>query len=259
MQNEKKHRLFFVNGYYNDGKGLIPEWIAKNFIGLEGCRPYWGGTFISKAEEFLKADEVMFIDGRGAVEGSGTLRFIEGCAYADRHADLFENCRITFVTHSMGAAYAEGIIRCIAAKGADINKVIHLSPADPDSFTASWPDTVQLNLSRDCVLAWRNFGQQMIIQGVKRFGLAALRTETLAALRYSHIDTKYKTAVWDMIRDLMEMELQPEQEISAPEHADAAGKRKKYTASGKVTEFSLMQLEGSLYAGCGAGSYQLAV
>lgn len=169
--------IIFVNGYYNTGQGKMPSSIAQNHIGTESGRGYWSESFIERSHEYLKDDIAQFVDGAGAWNSSGVERYDAGYEYAKNNfGDLTKNIldengvqveTLKFVTHSMGAAYAEGMIKYMEENNINVEKVIHFSAADPSDFKASSnPKTIQINWKDDPVLGYKNFGEKPMIAGV---------------------------------------------------------------------------------------------
>lgn len=172
--------IIFINGYYNTGDGTMPKSIAEDQIGTESHEAYWGGKFIDKAKSYLKDATIQFHDGSGTWNSSGTERYDAGYEYAKAKfgeltanvldADGVQTETLKFVTHSMGAAYAEGMIKYLEEKGVQVEKVIHFSPADPSDFKASTnPKTIQLDYINDPVLVYKNF-DDVLKSGNNRIG-----------------------------------------------------------------------------------------
>ncbi len=160
--------IIFVNGYYNTGNGDMPGCIADGLVGNKGGRAYWREQFINKAKSYLKDNTVQFIDGSGAWNSSGKERYDAGYKFAQDNfgkitsnildADGVQIETLKVVSHSMGAAYSEGMIKYLEEKGIKVEKVIHFSPADPSDFQASTnPKTIQLDYINDPVLFFKNF------------------------------------------------------------------------------------------------------
>lgn len=143
--------VIFVNGYYNTRSGLITRYITEYITGNKGGKSYWGVDFVNKATSYLNDNNIQFVDGRGKYNSSGDDRFNAGYKfaqsnYANISSTLKDGETVKVVSHSMGAAYSEGIIKYLLEQGISISQVIHFSPADPDDFSASFSNTLQLNI-----------------------------------------------------------------------------------------------------------------
>ena len=167
--------VIFVNGYYNTRSGLITRYITEYITGNKGGKSYWGVDFVNKATSYLNDNNIQFVDGRGKYNSSGDDRFNAGYKfaqsnYANISSTLKDGETVKVVSHSMGAAYSEGIIKYLLEQGISISQVIHFSPADPDDFSASFSNTLQLNINNDAVLAYKNGFSSNIINGVAKYG-----------------------------------------------------------------------------------------
>ena len=166
--------VIFVNGYYNTRSGLITRYITEYITGNKGGKSYWGVDFVNKATSYLNDNNIQFVDGRGKYNSSGDDRFNAGYKfaqsnYANISSTLKDGETVKVVSHSMGAAYSEGIIKYLLEQGISISQVIHFSPADPDDFSASFSNTLQLNINNDAVLAYKNGFSSNIINGVAKY------------------------------------------------------------------------------------------
>lgn len=101
----------------------------------------------------------------------------------------------------MGGAYSEGMIKYLQEQKIAVEQVVHLSPADPSGFTASSAPTMQFNLENDGVLLYKNFGENYMIPGVDRYGIASTTRGKSDDLQLSHRDTKMNN-IWGMVGDL---------------------------------------------------------
>ena len=108
--------VIFVNGYYNTRSGLITRYITEYITGNKGGKSYWGVDFVNKATSYLNDNNIQFVDGRGKYNSSGDDRFNAGYKfaqsnYANISSTLKDGETVKVVSHSMGAAYSEGIIK----------------------------------------------------------------------------------------------------------------------------------------------------
>lgn len=199
--------VIFVNGYYNTRSGLITRYITEYITGNKGGKSYWGVDFVNKATSYLNDNNIQFVDGRGKYNSSGDDRFNAGYKfaqsnYANISSTLKDGETVKVVSHSMGAAYSEGIIKYLLEQGISISQVIHFSPADPDDFSASFSNTLQLNINNDAVLAYKNGFSSNIINGVAKYGNVKKTNSFFYDLIHSHAQTKLKGDVWGYIKAL---------------------------------------------------------
>ena len=199
--------VIFVNGYYNTRSGLITRYITEYITGNKGGKSYWGVDFVNKATSYLNDNNIQFVDGRGKYNSSGDDRFNAGYKfaqsnYANISSTLKDGETVKVVSHSMGAAYSEGIIKYLLEQGISISQVIHFSPADPDDFSASFSNTLQLNINNDAVLAYKIGFSSNIINGVAKYGNVKTDNSFFYDLIHSHAQTKLKGDVWGYIKAL---------------------------------------------------------
>lgn len=257
-------KIIFVNGYYNTGDGAMPKLISKNVIGTVGGKDYWGSSFISGAHSYFKDNFTPeFIDGRGAWNSTGEERYNAGYAYAKENlstitAGMIEGETIKIVSHSMGGAYSEGIIKYLKEKNIAVEQVVHLSAADPNGFSANSFNTLQINLENDIVLGYKNFGENNMIKGVTRFGEVKTERGYFSDLASSHADTKFDGQVWNMIRDLSNVQMKFTGNTSKTVNVGDPGfgpslyqilQWGNYNATGNSfgTQFNVLNLNGAVF------------
>lgn len=195
-------RIFFVNGYYNTGK--LQKW-----AGSVGGRPYWGGARYEQAAQAYFKDYATltndnFIDGRGTWNSSGKERYEAGYEYAKANfqkltAGMAQGETIKIVSHSMGGAYSEGMIKYLEDNGTyKVEKVVHLSMADVSDFKISTsPTTIQLNHKNDIVLGYKNFDDFDFNTETDKAGIVDKGT-----METAHADTKFDPNVFKELEDL---------------------------------------------------------
>ena len=204
--------IIFVNGYYNTRSGLITKYISRYIIGNKGGRGYWTNSFLDRAVSYFNDNNIQFVDGRGKYNSSGDDRFNAGYKFAQaNYANISSTLKggetIKVVSHSMGAAYAEGIIKYLLKQGISISQVIHFSPADPDDFSALSRNTLQLNINNDAVLAYKNGLSSNIIKGVTRYGNVKTEDTFWHDLLNSHAQTKSVGNVWNYVEALNNIQM----------------------------------------------------
>lgn len=140
---------------------------------------------------------------------NGSDRFKNGSVFAKErlanaksnfYQEVFKNKRkIMIVSHSMGAAFAEGMISVLKANHAKVNKVVPLSPADNSDFSVSLPNcTYQIDIDWDPVLMLKNMNDKYFINGILYYGVV----QNPGHDHYGHANTKLDGYVWDWFEDL---------------------------------------------------------
>lgn len=220
--------ILFVNGFT---------------FGCEPFRPYWSSS--KNPEEFIEAakkyfgdshvSEGSFINGSGDWFGSmAWSRQASGRkfarAYSKRLAplqNLSETLKI--VSHSMGAAFAEGMIETLVSEGFQIEKVIHFAPAHAKDIHIH-PSTlhinrIQINASGDLTIEKiaNPFTKEdgFRIPGVRKYGkvhwdpwkyhktyMDYITKKEFPFDLDAHYDLKTYAYAFDWVRDLEAMELQ---------------------------------------------------
>jgi hypothetical protein len=158
------HRIIFI-GYIsytaccNENKYIICEIIQTKYF----KRKYQEWTL-----KEIKSFDCIYIDGSNAWHSSGSTRWNKGWEEADGLMQKLEAKnvinnekeqmkRIFFITHSMGAAHAEGIISSWKYRGLQTEQALHFSAADNNDFFVCFPSsTYQINFLPDIVLAYKN-------------------------------------------------------------------------------------------------------
>jgi pimeloyl-ACP methyl ester carboxylesterase len=260
-------KILFVNGYYNTG------WLS-GLAGSVGLKDYWGEKFVKSAGMYLENTEKFkreFIDGRGKWNSTGEERFDAGYEYAKANYASITNGifdakgvqieTIKVVSHSMGGAYSEGMIKYLEEKGVNVEKVVHLSPADPSGFTASPnPMTLQINLEFDIVLGYKNFFEVDKIEGVDAYGDVKTEKNVIVDLFQSHMATKCEGCgamlgmsgavfEWGMVKDLESINFEKKGNTFATPYGTITGSSNVYNAVGNAnnTQFNRVYTRSSTY------------
>lgn len=254
-------KIIFVNGYYNTGDGTMPRSIANNVIGTTGGRDYWWSKddkFISGAMNFFNDKKTGFIDGTGAWNSSGEDRFNAGYAYAKANLQTITDGMVAgetvkIVSHSMGAAYSEGMIKYLQEQKIAVEQVVHLSPADPSGFTASSAPTMQLNLENDAVLMYKNSSSNYMIPGVDKYGQVSTDRNFVSDYFNSHADTKSNPNTWNMVSDLQNMQMNVTGNTMSTPFGTFTGPSNSYNSTGNSngTQFNILNFGGTQYNGTG--------
>jgi RHS repeat-associated protein len=122
-------RIIFVNGYLGFGSSI-------------GGATYWNGrnsAFVTGAEKYFSDKNTPFFTNFefSYISSSTPIRRSEGSAYAKQHyAELIAGLDIKkdvfrFVSHSMGGAFAEGMVDYLKAMGWKVDATVHLDIWEP--------------------------------------------------------------------------------------------------------------------------------
>jgi hypothetical protein len=215
--------ILFINGF---------------ILGCEPLRPYWSSSrkdpdeFINAAKAFFNDNHVeaeSFINGSGDWFGSKAWsRQSYGRKLGKEilpmiNAFLEPGETIKIVSHSMGAATAEGIIETFTSGGLKIEKVVHFAPANANKIRIAEEtktiERLQINATGDLVIERfaDPFSKEdaLRIPGIKRYGkvkwdpwklhtghMNYLKDRNLPFDLDSHFDLKTYAFVFDWASDL---------------------------------------------------------
>lgn len=105
---------------------------------------YWGGcnsSFVTGAKIYFNDNNILFVPIKHNPFSSASDRFILGYNSAIRNVNVLtsklkEGETIKFVTHSMGAAFAEGMAKYLVEQGYDIGQIVHINAYQAHDFTS---------------------------------------------------------------------------------------------------------------------------
>lgn len=220
--------LLFINGYT---------------LGCKPFKPYWSSSdkdpdeFIHAAAAFFNDSKIVpesFINGSGDWFGSmAWSRQASGRNFAKKNvlkykALLEDGETIKIVSHSMGAAFTEGLVSVFVENNIPIEKIIHFAPSDASSIKID-PKTkkierIQINTSGDIVIEkivnryTKKDGFR--IPGINKYGkvhwdpwkyhakhMSYLKEKKLPLNWDSHFDSKTYAFAFDWVKDLEETHL----------------------------------------------------
>jgi hypothetical protein len=158
---------------------------------------------------------------------------------------------VKIVSHSMGGAYSEGMIKYLQEQKVAVEQVVHLSPADPSGFSASSAPTMQLNLENDAVLMYKNSGSDYMIPGVDRYGQVSTDRNFVSDYANSHADTKWNSSTWNMVSDLKNLQMNITGNTMSTPFGTFSGPSNSYNSSGNSngTQFNILNVGGTEYKG----------
>jgi len=171
-----------------------------------GGEKYWkrnSGSlrFIKKAQQVFNDNNVSFPDIRYKWNSSAKKRRKDGYNYAKEHyADLTEGLRenepIRFITHSMGAAFAEGMADYFLEVGLTVDALIHFEPFQAASIESNGRNpnilTIDFQDNNDRVIQFINAGD---IKGADH----RIRTNYTAKWDQIHRMAIHRDLTWDEI------------------------------------------------------------
>lgn len=193
--------ILYICGYWNK---------SMPYAGSEWGEQYWGSGLKSSARKyFFNTTKELFINGAGTKFSNASERFQSGRKIAEErfinksskfYKEVFQiKRRIMIISHSMGGAFAEGLIDVLKQQNVNVEKVIHFSPADVSGFRAGLPDkTFQIDIDWDPVLMYKNFNDAPNIVGVQSSALAKNPKND----EFGHMYTKEQNFVWNWFEDL---------------------------------------------------------
>ena len=241
--------IIYVNGYWN---GDLPYSSGDNL------KNYWGSSFMISARNTNLVEKEYFINGANTFFSSGITRFNDGKLFAEtrftnQSSDFYKKIILSlqdnngkyikplyFVSHSMGGAFAEGMISFLTSKGVPIAKIYHFSPADVSDFTATLPEqTIQIDIFPDPVLAYKNIDDIYYISNIKYFGIAD-NPQGITNL-FGHAYTRGnpdESFIWDWVKNLLNSQMKL---------TTVSPNGIKYYSSSTATKFNFMILDGVKY------------
>ncbi|MDH6252781.1 hypothetical protein M2347_002508 [Chryseobacterium sp. H1D6B] len=192
--------IIYICGYWNT---------KMPYAGTEWGEQYWGSGLKSAAKKYFKGTKEYFINGAGTKFSSGGSRFNQGREFAETrfknteskfYNEIFKlDRRIMIVSHSMGGAFAEGVLSVLKSHHVKVEKIVHLSPADTSGFGVNFPDrTYQIDIDWDPVLMYKNADDAATIKGVRFSGLVKNPKDD----EFGHMYTKDEAFVWNWFEDL---------------------------------------------------------
>lgn len=197
---EKEPLIIYICGYWNT---------KMPYARTEWREQYWGTGLRSSAKKYFNTQKEYFINGAGTKFSSGKTRFSQGKDFAEERLrneqsnffkEVLRNKRkIMMISHSMGAAFAEGVLKVFKVHGVEVQKVIHFSPADTSDFTINFPNvSYQIDIDYDPVLMYKNMNDSPVIPGIK----AACTVKNPNDDEFGHMYTKDESFVWEWFEDL---------------------------------------------------------
>jgi hypothetical protein len=206
--------IFFVNGYTYKCKPFQAYWTEK------------GNQFIEAALNYFGTDSsTYYVNGESYWFSGANFRSKKGVNFAKQILNeikekLDENGKLFFVTHSMGSAFAEGMISVFLEQNIQVEKVIHFSVADAKNIKLTKISEnikrIQIGISDDFTA--RFIGNPMSLFKYYKIPKVKIYGEILSDINRFHknvsekdrkkwnfhYDTKTFAYIWDYVQKLEE-------------------------------------------------------
>jgi RHS repeat-associated protein len=214
-----------------DPDGRLIIFVNGFTYGCEPHRPYWtekGDQFIDAASSYFHDyNSKLFLNGESFPLYGAARRQTMGQEYVRSNLQIFKDAvargeSINIVSHSMGAAFSEGMIEELANNGITVDKVVHFSAADASDIKIAsntlGTERIQLTMTGDMTLDDSDpftAPEARKIPGVDIFGIVKFDVDKMhpnASVTSrnewdSHYDTKTYGAAFDYVRDLENVSL----------------------------------------------------
>lgn len=136
-----------INAVDPDGRDIL---FINGYIGF-GSPPagqvYYSNSFVSEAKSYFIDNRAKFTDYEPGMFSSAANRKAAGLEYAKSHfADLTKGMTkdkdvFRMVTHSMGAAFGEGIAEYMKGEGWQVETIVHINPFQANDITTTDPNS----------------------------------------------------------------------------------------------------------------------
>ncbi len=189
-------KIVFINGFSK-------HWM-KSFGYLAPGVDYWSPEVIRKAKKVLRDDKISIESINYHLLSSAAKRRRSGYEYAKENysrlvSDLDKDESFRFVTHSMGAAFAEGMAEYLREQGRIVDIMLHFSPFQAAGVEASTnPDvlTIDIQTENDPILKLSPMSQGHIVNARVVYG-------TSNSKKGKHMESMYKSYYWQEILQLI--------------------------------------------------------
>ena len=188
-------RIIFVNGYLGAGSP-------------HGGAAYWGGSnsdFVRGAQNFFSDRQTPFFTNydHSYFRSGRNITRSDGYEYAKANYSTLtsgmniEEDNFRFVTHSMGGAFSEGMMKYLREQGWRIDGVVHLNAWDPTSLNGEgyrddYTITIDATITNDPV--------QILGRPLEDYGIpgadATIRKKSGKGISYRHRDLIDNDAFW---------------------------------------------------------------
>ena len=189
-----------VNLVDPDGEKVIFVHGLPKF-GAKSGRDYWGDVFLKRASEVLKDDKSDVRSYNYRLFSSARKRKKDGYQYAKSNfqsfvEDISQTEPIRFVSHSMGAAFSEGMAEYFREQGYVVDILIHLSPYQANKIVSHGDEedilTIDIQTKGDPVLRLGLSSQG----NIKNADSIIVKEATHSEIKYIHTET-LQSSTWD--------------------------------------------------------------
>uniref|UniRef100_UPI0024A7DC0A RHS repeat-associated core domain-containing protein n=1 Tax=Phaeodactylibacter xiamenensis TaxID=1524460 RepID=UPI0024A7DC0A len=191
-------RIIFINGY-------------KGFGSPEGGERYWGGSnsaFVRGAMKYLNDKDTYFADIDHGALSSNSTRISAGRKWAENNlATLTDGLDkdvddIKFVTHSMGAAFSEGVSEYLKEQGGTVSDAIHFNAYQADGLEVDGESTtvIDYQLNNDPVTFFGPTSNPGRIRGAQ----TTIYEKGESDIQYRHREPIDSGEIWNRLNTLIE-------------------------------------------------------
>jgi RHS repeat-associated protein len=193
-------KVIFVNGYLGFGspKGGPIYWNGTNSSFVKGAQ----STFKDYATPYFTNFDYKYLESASTVRGS------QGYQYAKHHykaltKDMKPGDKFNFVSHSMGGAFAEGMIMYMAEQGWQTENAVFLNAWEPAQINTKKEKTrIDATCTNDPVqlLSEPTFGKPDIPSSDDK-----IRIKSKESIIYVHKDLIYENSnkLWTLIKKFL--------------------------------------------------------
>lgn len=130
-----------------DGRDIL---FVNGFIGFgspAAGKPYWNKDFVNGAMGYFKDNRAKFTKYEPSKFSSAAERKTAGIEYAKSNLEALTNGMtkdkdvFRMVTHSMGAAFGEGIAEFLKGEGWQVETIVHVNPFQASDITTTDPSS----------------------------------------------------------------------------------------------------------------------
>ncbi len=191
-------RIIFINGY-------------KGFGSPEGGEKYWGGpnsAFVKGAMNYLNDKDTYFADINHGALSNNRSRIRAGRKWAEENLSTLtdglnkDKDDIKFITHSMGAAFSEGVSEYLKKQGWTVSNAIHFNAYQADGLEVDGKNTtvIDYQLNNDPVTFFGPTSNPGSMRGAK----TTIYEKGKSDIQYRHREPIDSGEIWNRLNTLIE-------------------------------------------------------
>ena len=188
-------RIIFVNGLLAAGSpnGGAAYWGGSNSAFVRGAHNFFGDT---QTPFFTNYDHSYFRSGRNITRSDG-YEYAKANYSTLTSGMNIEEDNFRFVTHSLGGAFSEGMMKYLREQGWSIDGVVHLNSWDPTSlngegYSDDYTITIDATITNDPVQFLGRPIDDYDIPGAD----VSIRKESDKGISYRHRDLIDNDSFW---------------------------------------------------------------